>query len=132
MISLFAVTATVFNVVGPKILSGATTELFTGLVAKFTGAGGIDFAKVGEILLSVLLLYAVSLVCNLIQGWTMATLSQKVCYNLRQEICEKISSATSFHSLKLKVQFEGSLRHKDHFTNSHLFVVIRNNHTFIA
>ena len=91
MIMLFAVAATIFNVVGPKILSRATTELFNGLVAKFTGAGGIDFARVGQILLSVLLLYGISLVCNLIQGWTMATLSQKVCYNLRREICEKIN-----------------------------------------
>jgi len=91
LIFVFAVTATVFNVVGPKILSRATTELFNGLVAKFTGTGGIDFAKVGQILLTVLLLYGVSLVCNLIQGWTMATLSQKVCYNLRREICEKIN-----------------------------------------
>jgi len=91
LIFVFAVTATVFNVVGPKILSRATTELFNGLVAKFTGTGGIDFAKVGQILLTVLLLYGISLVCNLIQGWTMATLSQKVCYNLRREICEKIN-----------------------------------------
>ena len=91
LILIFAVTATVFNVVGPKILSRATTELFNGLVAKFSGTGGINFGKVGQILLTVLLLYAVSLVCNLIQGWTMATLSQKVCYNLRREICEKIN-----------------------------------------
>jgi len=91
LIFTFAVAATVFNVIGPKILSRATTELFNGLIAKFTGNGGIDFGKVGQILLTVLLLYGISLVCNLIQGWTMATLSQKVCYNLRREICEKIN-----------------------------------------
>ena len=91
LIMLFSVTATIFNVVGPKILSNATTELFTGLVSKFTGGSGINFVKVGQILLSVLVLYAVSLVCNLIQGWTMATLSQKVSYNLRREISEKIN-----------------------------------------
>jgi len=91
LIMLFSVTATVFSVVGPKILSQATTELFTGLVSKFTGGSGINFVKVGQILLSVLLLYGISLVCNLIQGWTMATLSQKVSYNLRREISEKIN-----------------------------------------
>jgi len=57
---LFAVGGTVFNIVGPKILGRATTELFNGLVAKIQGAGGINFGKIGEILLMAMGLYAVS------------------------------------------------------------------------
>ena len=42
---IFAIVGTVFNIVGPKILGKATTELFNGLVAKVNGTGGIDFDK---------------------------------------------------------------------------------------
>ena len=47
LVFIFAVAGTVFNIVGPKILGKATTELYTGLVAKVNGTGGIDFAKIG-------------------------------------------------------------------------------------
>lgn len=42
---LFAIAGTIFNIVGPKILGKATTELFNGLVAKVNGTGSIDFEK---------------------------------------------------------------------------------------
>ena len=48
---IFAVAGTAFNIAGPKILGKATTELFNGLVAKVNGTGGIDFSKIGMILL---------------------------------------------------------------------------------
>ena len=54
---IFAVAGTAFNIAGPKILGKATTELFNGLVAKVNGTGGIDFSKIGMILLTVLSLY---------------------------------------------------------------------------
>ena len=54
-----AIAGTIFAIVGPKILGKATTELFNGLVAKVEGSGGIDFGKIGQILLSVLCLYLV-------------------------------------------------------------------------
>ena len=61
---LFAVASTVFSVIGPKILSTATTELATGLGRKLSGLGGIDFGKIGKILLTVLALYLVSAACS--------------------------------------------------------------------
>lgn len=36
-VMLFAVCGTIFNIVGPKVLGKATTELFNGLVAKVNG-----------------------------------------------------------------------------------------------
>ena len=47
---VFAIGSTVFNIVGPKVLSRATTELFNGLMAKLYQTGGIDFGKIGRIL----------------------------------------------------------------------------------
>ena len=87
---VFAVGSTVFSIIGPKVLSQATTELFEGMAAKIAGTGGIDFGAVGGILLATLALYAVSAACSIVQGWTMSSVSQRMCYQLRREIAEKI------------------------------------------
>lgn len=87
---LFAVGSTLFNVVGPKILGQATTELFSGLVAKVQGTGSIDFSKIGTILLLLLGLYLLSALFSFIQGWIMTGVTQRLCYRLRRDISEKI------------------------------------------
>ena len=87
---VFAMASAAFNIVGPKVLSQATTELFDGIVAKIGGTGGIDFDAVGAILLTTLALYCVSAVCSFVQGWMMTSVSQRTCYGLRRKIAEKI------------------------------------------
>ena len=86
-----AIAGTVFNIVGPKILGHATTELFNGLVAKIEGTGGIDFTKIGKILLSVLVLYVVSALFSFVQGLIMTGISNDVGYSLRKDISGKIN-----------------------------------------
>ena len=88
---IFAVGSTVFTVVGPKILGNATTELFHGLMAKISGTGSIDFDKIGKILLGLIILYIVSALFGLIQGWLMTGISQKMCRKMRRDISEKIN-----------------------------------------
>ena len=88
---VFAIGSTIFSIIGPKILSKATTELFNGLVAKIKGTGGIDFDKIGKILLILLTMYLVSAVFSFIQGYIMTGVSQKLTYRLRKEISEKIN-----------------------------------------
>ena len=90
-VAVMAVCSTVFSVVGPKVLGKATTTLSEGLVKKIGGTGGIDFGKIGTILIFVLCLYAASAVFNFVQGWIMTGITQKVCYRLRKEISEKIN-----------------------------------------
>ena len=90
-VMLFAVAGTAFSIIGPKILSRATTELFNGLVEKIAGTGSINFDKIGRILLILLSLYVVSALFSFIQGWIMTGISQKMCYRLRKEISEKIN-----------------------------------------
>ena len=87
---VFAIGSTIFSIIGPKILSNATTELFNGLVAKIKGTGGIDFDKIGKILLVLLTMYLVSAVFSFIQGWIMTGVTQKLCFRFRKEISEKI------------------------------------------
>ena len=88
---IFAVGSTVFNILGPKILGTATTELATGLMAKINGTGGLDFNKIGRILLITLGLYGISAAFSFVQGWVMTGITQKVCYRMRKEISEKIN-----------------------------------------
>ena len=88
---VFAVAGTVFNIVGPKILGKATTELYKGLVAKVNGTGGIDFEKIGMILLWTLGLYLASALFSFIQGFVMTGISNDVTYNLRKDISKKIN-----------------------------------------
>ena len=90
-VMLFAVGGTAFNIIGPKILGNATTEIFNGLVSRVSGGDGIDFGKVGRILLSALSLYVVSASLSFIQGYIMTGISQKMTYRLRKEISEKIN-----------------------------------------
>ncbi len=88
---VFAITSTVFGIVGPKILGNATTRLFEGIVAKVTHQGsGIDFAYIGNIILLLLILYVISAVCSYIQGWLMTGVAMKVTYRFRKDISEKI------------------------------------------
>lgn len=88
---IFAVAGTAFNIAGPKILGKATTELYKGLVAKVNGTGGIDFSKIGMILLWTLGLYVASACFSLIQGFVMTGISNDVTYNLRKDISKKIN-----------------------------------------
>lgn len=90
-VTIFAIGSTIFNIVGPKVLSKATTEIFNGLVAKVQGTGGIDFDKIGTVLLILLGLYLLSAFFSFVQGWIMTGISQKMSYRMRKELSEKIN-----------------------------------------
>lgn len=88
---IFAIGSTIFSIVGPKILGNATTEIFNGLVGKITGGNGIDFGKIGQILLFLVGLYVISALFSFVQGFIMTNISQKLTYQLRKEISKKIN-----------------------------------------
>ncbi len=88
---IFAVAGTAFNIAGPKILGKATTELFNGLVEKVNGTGGIDFEKIGMILLWTMGLYLLSALFSFIQGFIMTGISNDVSYSLRKDISKKMN-----------------------------------------
>ena len=87
---VFAIFSAAFSIVGPKVLSQATTELFNGIVAKIGGTGGINFDAIAGIIGATLALYLVSAACSFLQGWMMSSVSQRTCYGLRRAIAEKI------------------------------------------
>lgn len=90
VVIIAAAASTVFQVVGPKIMGHATTELAEGLMRKIGGTGGIDFETILRILVMTLTLYLISAALSFVQGWIMTGISQKVSYRMRQDISTKI------------------------------------------
>ena len=88
---IFAMGSVAFSVIGPKVLGKATTEIFNGLIGKISGGDGIDFDKIKIILLTLVALYIVSAILSFIQGFIMSGISQKLAYNLRDELSKKIN-----------------------------------------
>lgn len=91
IVGILTIASTVFSVVGPKILGNATTELFNGLISKYSGGSGINFVKIGQILLILLCLYVASAIFSYIQGIIMTNISQKLAYRLRKEVSKKMN-----------------------------------------
>ena len=88
---IFAIGSVAFSVIGPKVLGKATTEIFNGLIGKISGGDGINFDRIKIILLTLVGLYLVSAILSFIQGFIMSGISQKLAYNLRDELSKKIN-----------------------------------------
>lgn len=94
IVILFAIGSASFSIVGPKILGKATTKIFEGLVQKITGVpdASIDFGYIGNIAMILVALYLVSSLFGIIQSFIMSGVAQKVSYNLRKQISEKMDT----------------------------------------
>lgn len=93
IVFIFAIGSAAFSIVGPKILGNVTTKIFEGLLEKVQGVtgGGIDFTSIANTLLLLLGLYLISALFSFIQTFVMTGVSQKVSYNMRKDISEKIN-----------------------------------------
>lgn len=94
IVILFAIGSAAFSIVGPKILGKATTKIFEGLVQKITGVpdASIDFGYIGNIAMILVAIYLVSSLFGIIQSFIMSGVAQKVSYNLRKQISEKMDT----------------------------------------
>ena len=79
-----------FSIFGPKVLAQATDKLSEGIMAKVTHTGGIDFDAIFQILFFLVCIYLLSALLNYIQGFLTSGISQKVAYDFRKEISEKM------------------------------------------
>ena len=86
------VIATVFSVVGPKMMGLVTTRIFEGYLARAMGATtGIDFGYVGNMLTTLLVLYVVSGLFLYLQQYLMSGVAQKTVSALREDVEAKFS-----------------------------------------
>ena len=97
LILVCAVLGTAFNIAGPKIMGKVTTKLFEGIIDKFAAARvgrpapSIDFIYIGRVILILVGLYLVGALFNYIQQYQMAGISQKIVFDMRSDINEKLS-----------------------------------------
>lgn len=89
--AIFTIGSTVFNIIGPKVLGKATTEIFNGLVSRVQGGAGINFTRIGHILFIMICLYLASMAMSYIQGFVMTGVVQKISFQMRNEIVGKIN-----------------------------------------
>lgn len=93
VVVIFAILSSIFSIVGPKILGNATTEIYTGIMGKILGtnSAGINFVAIGKILLVLLVLYLLSAGFSYIQSYIVAGVVQKMSYDFRKQISEKMN-----------------------------------------
>ncbi|HEW91608.1 MAG TPA: ABC transporter ATP-binding protein [Thermotogaceae bacterium] len=101
------VTSTVFNILAPKIMGKAITRIFQGVMAKMIHLPNahIDFAYVGKILLTLIIMYLLSALFNYLQQYIMVGITQKTVRRMREEVMEKLT--------KVPLKFYDSRSHGD-------------------
>jgi ATP-binding cassette subfamily B protein len=94
---IYAILSTAFNIIGPKILGLATTKLFDGLTAKYIAyfqkkpMPSIDFNYIGHVIISLIVVYLISALFSYIQQYQMAGISQRIVFDMRRDINDKLS-----------------------------------------
>ena len=87
---LCAVVSVCIMVIGPKIQGNIITEIAKGFMNKVQGKGGIDFDAIKKTCALLLAIYAMSTAFSYLQGWLMSGVSNKMGYQLRKEMNQKI------------------------------------------
>ncbi len=88
---VLAAGASLFNVIGPKVLAKATDEVAAGVFRMSENTGGIDLVKISKILIVLLFIYLVSAAFNYLQSFLMAGVTTRLSFNLRNSIMQKIN-----------------------------------------
>ena len=91
VVLIMAAGSAAFAIIGPKLLGNATTEIAIGLRSKMMGGEGINFDEVKRLIGIVISLYAVSSLLAYFQQFIMAGVSQKLVYQMRNEVKAKLS-----------------------------------------
>jgi ATP-binding cassette subfamily B multidrug efflux pump len=92
LVAVLAVVSVSLVVSGPKVLGHATNLLFEGVMRKYHGQGGIDFAALHRTLWFAVGLYAVGYVLSYAQAYVLAGVVQRTMQRLREDIETKLNS----------------------------------------
>ncbi len=90
---VFACFSTLFTIFSPKVMGKATNKLFEGFMAKMQHApdASFDFSYILIIVLTLIGLYLISSLFTYLQQYLMAGVSQKIVYNMRKDVNEKLN-----------------------------------------
>ncbi len=88
---ILAAASSLFTVIGPKVLEGATNEVADGVFRMVEGTGTINIEKIAQILCVALAVYFVSALFNYLQSFIMAGVTTRLSFDLRNSIMQKIN-----------------------------------------
>ncbi|MDQ0900120.1 ABC transporter ATP-binding protein [Paenibacillus sp. V4I7] len=93
LVFISAVLSTLFSIISPKLMGNATTILYEGSIAKLKGVSGakLDFDAIFQIVIILAALYIFSAILTFIQQWIMVGVTQKIVFNLRRDISDKLT-----------------------------------------
>lgn len=98
LVVITAIAATVFSIISPKIMGEATTKIYQGIMSH-----NMDYPGLYNILITLLILYIFSSVFTFFQSFVMAGVTQKIVYDMREQINKKMS--------KLPMKFYDGMPH---------------------
>ncbi len=84
---LFAIVATVCNIISPKKLGDLSQTIFTGLAID----GKVNLASLTNIGITLIILYVLAIVFEYAKSWIMTGVTQKITYQFRKDISQKIN-----------------------------------------
>lgn len=87
IVIVLAAIGTVFNIISPKVLSRATNALQRGIIQ-----GSLDMTYIVNILLLVVSFYVLSSLFSFLSQFISAGVSQRVVYQMRNEVKEKFKT----------------------------------------
>nr|WP_246169735.1 ABC transporter ATP-binding protein [Alkalibaculum sporogenes] len=93
IVVLASILGTVFSIFSPVILGQATTIIFEGVIGRLNGDPNftIDFNKIIRILQLLASIYFVSAMFIYLEQFIMASVAQKIVYDMRNDIRDKLS-----------------------------------------
>lgn len=84
---LFAIVATICNIISPKKLGDLSQNIFTGLALN----GKVDLSSLTNIGITLIIIYVLAIVFEYAKSWIMTGVTQKITYRFRKDISEKIN-----------------------------------------
>lgn len=84
---LFAIVATICNIISPKKLGDLSQNIFTGLALN----GKVDLSSLTNIEITLIIIYVLAIVFEYAKSWIMTGVTQKITYRFRKDISEKIN-----------------------------------------
>ena len=94
VVAIAAITSVIFSIISPKIMAKITDELIRPILELVGGnptPSPIDFSYIWNIVVILIGLYVLSAAFSYLQQFIMAGVSQKVVYDLRRDIDEKLA-----------------------------------------
>ena len=99
------VTSTVMCIYGPKLIGNVTTLISSGIISKYAGGEGIDFDLIGRLVITILVIYAISALIDYLVNALHVNIAVNISYKLRDDISRKIN--------KLPLKYFDSKTHGD-------------------